>query len=114
MKINPRGNRIVFRPDPTLEKRVGNLIIPESVTSLTEKDIRGTIIAVGPGVRNPKTGITIPPDVEPGDRVIVHKYAGSRMFVDRQEIMLIDVFEILVLLPPETDQNKDKGETRRQ
>jgi chaperonin GroES len=104
MKINPRGSRVVLKPDPTLEKRIGNLIIPETVTSLTEKDIRGTIIAVGPGVRNLRTGITIAPDVEPGDRVVVHKYAGSRMFVDRQEIMLIDVSEILVILPLETGQ----------
>ena len=100
MKIKPLGTRLVIRPDATLEKKIGNLIIPETVTSLTEKDIRGTVIEVGPGVRNPRTGVAQPPDVEPGDRVLLHKYAGSRMYVDRQEIMLIDVSEILVILPP--------------
>lgn len=98
MKIKPRGSRLVIKPERTLEKRIGTLIIPETVTSLTEKDIRGIVLEVGPGVRNPRTGITIPPDVEPGERVVISKYAGSRMYVDRQEIMLIDVSEILAVL----------------
>jgi len=99
MRIKPLGSKIVIKPEGTLEKKIGNLIIPESVTSLTEKDIRGTVVEVGPGVRNPRTKIIIPPDVEPGDRVVVHKYAGSRMYVDKQEIMLIDVSEILLVIP---------------
>lgn len=114
MKIKPLGSRLVVKVDPTLEKKIGNLIIPESVVSLTEKDIRGTVIEVGPGVRNPRTKVVTPPDVEPGDRVLLHKYAGSRMFVDRKEIMLIDVSEILAILPNEADQNKDKGRLRDQ
>jgi len=87
-----------------MEQRVGNLIIPETVTSLTEKDIRATVLEVGPGVRNPRTGITLAPDVEPGDKIVISKWAGSRMYVDRQEIMLIDVSEILAILGSETGQ----------
>lgn len=102
MKIKPRGSRLVIKPERTLEKRIGKIIIPETVTSLTEKDIRGIVIEVGPGVRNPRTGITLAPDVEPGERVVVHKYAGSRMYVDKEEIMLIDISEVLAVLG--TDQ----------
>lgn len=111
MKIKPLGNKLVIKPDPTLEKKIGNLIIPSTVTSLTEKDIRGTIIEVGPGVRNRRTGQATPLDVEPGDRVVLHKYAGSRMYVDRQEIMLIDVSEILAVLGSETGQATDPTAT---
>jgi|ERR1035438_7071640 chaperonin GroES len=96
MRINPLGNKLVIKPEQVVETKKGLIIIPETVTSLTEKNIRGTIVAVGPGLRNQKTGKrSLPPDVEPGDKVVLNKYAGSRMYVDREEIMLIDVSEIL-------------------
>jgi chaperonin GroES len=93
MKLTPLKNKIVVIPDPIVEKKVGNLIIP--IGALTNKNIYATVTAVGPGVRNRKTGVVTPPDIEPGDRVLLHKYAGSRVYIDRQEIMLIDIDEIL-------------------
>ncbi len=102
MKISPLGSKIVVKSDPSLEVRRGKIIIPATVTSLTEKNIHGTVLAVGPGVRNRKTGKRSHPlDVEPGDRVVLGKYAGSRIFVERMEIMLIDISEILAIEEPE-------------
>jgi|ERR1035437_5742713 chaperonin GroES len=96
MKLNPLGNKIVVKPIQPAERKIGKIIIPESVMGLTDKNIRGTIIAVGPGKRNQKTGQrSMPLEVEPGDMVVLGKYAGSRIFIDRQEIMLIDIDEIL-------------------
>ena len=93
MKLTPLKNKIVVIPDPIVEKKVGSLIIP--AMALTNKTIYATVTAVGSGVRNPKTGSITVPDVEPGERVILNKYAGSRVYVDRQEVMIIDITEIL-------------------
>lgn len=95
MKLRPLGNRVVVKPEPIKEKKIGKLIIPETVDSLTNKNFHATVLAVGPGLRNQRTGITIPLEVEPGDVVVLSKYAGSRIYIDRQEIMLIDISEIL-------------------
>lgn len=98
MKLKPLKNNLVVIPDLIVEKKVGSLIIP--VGALTNKNIYATVTAVGSGLRNPKTGSITVPDVEPGDRVVLNKYAGSRVYIDRQEVMIIDINEVLGIETP--------------
>ena len=96
MLLKPLGSKLVVKPVKAEEHKVGRIIIPATVTGLTGRNIYGTVIAVGPGKRSTKTGKrSMPLDIEPGDKVVLGKYAGSRLYIDREEIMLIDVDEIL-------------------
>lgn len=79
MKNYPRPimNRAVVKRDPTPEKtESGNLIIHHSFFE-GRLPITGTVIAVGPGKW--KRGKRIPPEVKPGDRVILKKYLMPAM-----------------------------------
>ena len=66
----PIRNRAVIRRDPVAERN-GNILLPDMFHE-GRLPIIGTVIAVGSG--KIKRGKRIPPEVKPGDRVILKKY----------------------------------------
>ena len=93
MKVNPVKSFILIKPDPPKEKKIGSIIIPQG-TKIGETGFYATVMAIGPGKRR-KTGITVPLQVSLGDRILLSKWAGTRLFVDGQLYMVIDEEEVL-------------------
>jgi chaperonin GroES len=91
MKIKPLGDRVVVRPIEAEEKTAGGIVIPDTAR---EKSLQGEVIAVGPGVLN-KKGERRPPDVQVGDKVLFERYAGSKVELGGEEVLILREDEIL-------------------
>jgi chaperonin GroES len=63
--IQPIGNKVIFKQDPSVERTKGGLIIPEDAK---EKQAFGTIIAVGPLCQQ----------AEVGKRICFAEYSGQK------------------------------------
>lgn len=75
----PPANKMIVDLDPVEDKTPGGVLLPDSAV---EKPSRGTVTAVGPGIRSIVTGERIPMEVKIGDRVIVRKLAGQKVTMD--------------------------------
>ena len=91
MKIRPLNNRILVKRMEEENITKGGIIIPDTAK---EKPIKGTVIAVGPGLRDDK-GARIPLEVKEGDLVLFSKYAGSDITVDGVEHVFMREDDIL-------------------
>jgi chaperonin GroES len=69
----------------------GGIVIPDSVT---EKPIRGEVLAVGKG-KVLDSGKVLPPDVRVGDRVLFGKYAGTEVKVSGEEVVVMREDDIM-------------------
>lgn len=59
----------------------------------------GTVIAVGPGRMNPKTGRRTPVDVCPGDKVMIGSYTGELHFPDEvKELVAVRERDIMAVV----------------
>jgi chaperonin GroES len=88
----PRGDRVVVKRSPRPEPKSGDMFIPDS----QQKPLNaGTVIAVGPGARNPITGqIDAIVDLRPGDTVEFLDYAGSEIEIDGEAYLSMRESEI--------------------
>jgi chaperonin GroES len=91
MKIRPLGDRVVVRPIEADAKTPGGLVIPDTAR---EKSLRGKVVAVGPGGRN-KKGERVAIDLKPGDEILYDRYAGAKVTVEGQELLILREDEIL-------------------
>ena len=93
IKFRPSGDRILVRPEETVdEKSPSGIIIPD--TARKEKPERGTIVAVGEGKRNEK-GDVLPMRFKVGDKVMFSKYGFDEITIDEQEYYVISESNIL-------------------
>lgn len=58
------------------------------------KVLNATVLAVGPGSRNPK-GDLVPCSVKPGDKVLLPEYGGNKIEIDSKEYFLFRDSDIL-------------------
>lgn len=90
MKIAPLADRIVVkRQDP--EVRKGLIFIPETGRELP---MLGEVRGVGPG-RLSETGAVVVPHVKEGDIVLFGRYAGIKVTIDDEEVLIMREDEIL-------------------
>jgi co-chaperonin GroES (HSP10) len=74
--IKPCDDYILVKIDPDEEQKRGLIIVPTTVAANRKTDT-GTIIAVGPGRRDPNNlSERIPVDCEPGDRILFATFIG--------------------------------------
>lgn len=76
MNFRPLHSKIVVELDEAEQASKGGIIIPETARESEQAKSRGTIVAIGPG-RVIDSGLRIPMNVAPGDRVMVPKYVGA-------------------------------------
>lgn len=76
----PRGDRVLVLRKPLPVPVEGEVIIPKS----HQKELNeGTVVAVGPGLRNRVTGKVDPiDDVEVGGTVLFVDFAGTEVEID--------------------------------
>ena len=91
MKIRPLQDRVILKRIEEEEKSKGGIIIPDTAK---EKPQEGKVIAVGKGKANEDGKIT-PLDVKVNDRVLFGKYAGSEIFIDGEEHLIMPEEDIL-------------------
>jgi chaperonin GroES len=82
MNLKPLNDRIIVRREASNDKSAGGIIIPDTAK---QKPQRGTILAVGPGKLNKKTGERIPLDLKVGDVVLFTSWAGDE-FKDKKNV----------------------------
>ena len=91
MKIRPLQDRVILKRIEEEEKSKGGIIIPDTAK---EKPQEGKVIAVGKGKAHEDGKIT-PLDVKVNDRVLFGKYAGSEIFIDGEEHLIMREEDIL-------------------
>lgn len=84
--LSPIQDQVLLRRDPATD-RVRGLYVPQGSE---EWDERGTVLAVGPLVREP--------GIVPGARVLFRPRAGSALAPDRREPGQPDAWERVVVL----------------
>jgi chaperonin GroES len=78
VELTPLGNRVIVERDPAPEK-VGNILIPDNAKEPPKK---GTVIAIGPGLRCPDNGIFIETSLQPGERIMFGPYVGVEVAIE--------------------------------
>ncbi len=91
--VVPLRNCLVVEEHPP-DKHEGLIVVLED--SL-EKPLRGTVLAVGPGLRDER-GDRVPMDVAEGDVVCWMKFAGTKLTVDGTEVLILDEDKVLAKL----------------
>ncbi len=103
MKIRPLNNWAVIRPDQEQEKTAGGIFIPDAAK---EKTQIGKVLSIGPGRTKEETdkkGKVIEKKfeatvVKPGSHVYYEKYAGNKIEVEEEELLMIREDDILGVL----------------
>ena len=96
MKIQPLRDNVLVKLDSRIGlKTAGGLFLADTCDEFRtdEKLIEGTVMAVGEGQLTIE-GDIIPLEVQPGDKVLVEKYGGSKVKVDGEELKLFKQTEI--------------------
>lgn len=83
-------NHVLIQEDEA-EVSKGGIIIPAQAK---EKPLRGIIVSVGPGYKDE------PMEVKIGDKVLYGQFAGTPIFIDGIEYLLLRETNILALLTP--------------
>ncbi len=93
MKIRPLQDRILVKRVDEEETTSGGIIIPDTAK---EKPQEGKVISVGPG-KTLESGEIAEPGVKAGDRILFSKYAGTDVYVDGDEHIIIREDDVLAI-----------------
>lgn len=106
MKLKPLGDRVVVKPLEEEERTKGGIVLPDTAK---EKPQHGEVIAVGPGEWDENSKKRIPPDVNPGDRVLYAKYAGTEVKTDDGDLLILRASDLLAIVEKPSAKTKAKG-----
>ena len=90
MKLVPLGDRVVLKQLVAEETTKSGIVLPGQTK---EKPQQAEIIAVGPG--GVIDGKEVEMHVEPGQKVIYSKYAGTDVEVDEETYIIVKQSDIL-------------------
>jgi chaperonin GroES len=92
MAFRPLGDRVLVKRVEEEAKTKGGIIIPDTAK---EKPQEGEVIAVGPGVRDEKSGSRVALDVSVGDRILFGKWSGTEVKIDGDDLIIMKESDIL-------------------
>ncbi|MFN3821216.1 MAG: co-chaperone GroES [bacterium] len=96
MKIQPVDERVLIKPIEPEERKVGNIIIPDTAK---EKPQMGEVIAVGDDIVHEKEQRKkLSELVKAGDKVIYAKYGGTEIKLDGVEYLIVSRSDILAVI----------------
>jgi len=90
MNIRPLQDRVLVRRVEEEATTSGGIVLPESAK---EKPQKGQVLAVGAG-KKLESGSIQPVDVKKGDTVLFGQYAGDKIKVDSEELLILKESEI--------------------
>lgn len=93
MTIRPLADRVVVKPSEVEETTKSGIIL---AASAQEKPQFVEIVAVGPG--GDVDGKNVEMYVKVGDRVIIGKYSGTEVKLDKQEYTIVRQSDILAVI----------------
>jgi len=94
MRLIPLGDKVVVRPLEAEVTTSGGIVLPDSAQ---EEQQRGRVLSVGDG-KLLKDGGRACHDVGEGDRVIYGKYAGTKVDVDGETLLILCEDDILAVM----------------
>lgn len=86
-RCQPNGKMVLALSDTPAERKVGSIWMPGQLNDNTHEAL---ILVVGDGVVNPR--------VKAGQRILVNKVVGNRVWVDGQNLQLFRDEDILLFL----------------
>lgn len=94
LHIKPLFDNVLVKPLEAQQKSAGGLYLPQSAQ---EKPQEVEVVAVGDGIRD-DNGKLIPMVVKVGQKVLVKKWGGDDVKVNREEWKLIKQSDILAII----------------
>lgn len=96
MKIQPIDERVLVKPLEPEERKVGNIIIPDTAK---EKPQMGEVIAVGDDIIHEREQRKkLSELVKVGDKVIYAKYGGTEVKINGTEYLIVSRSDILAVI----------------
>jgi chaperonin GroES len=92
--LRPLGDRVVIEPIPREDMTKSGIVLPDTAK---EKPQEGKVIAVGPG-KTLDDGKREAIDVNPGDKVLYAKYAGTEFKLDGEDLLIVSQKDILAIV----------------
>jgi chaperonin GroES len=92
--LKPLGDRIVVQPTPREEMTKSGIVLPDTAK---ERPQEGTILSVGPG-RTLDDGSREAMDVQPGQKILFQKYAGTEFKLDDEELLILSQKDVLAVI----------------
>lgn len=94
MKMRPLHDRVIVRRLEEERTTAAGIVIPDTAT---EKPNRGKVLAVGKGKVNDK-GEVRPIEVKVGDVVLFGQYAGTKVKVDGEELLVMSEDDLMAVI----------------
>ena len=91
MKIKPLFDKILVSRIEPEEKTKGGIIIPDTAK---EKPLEAKVLAVGQG-KIGDDGKIVPLALKEGDRILIHKYSGTEIKVDGEDLLILREDDVL-------------------
>lgn len=91
--MTPIDNQVVILPDPA-DTKIGDIILPDTAQTAPK---RGTVVAIGPGLKATETGKLIPMQVNEGDHVYYSKFSGTELTVEDVTYIILKEPQILII-----------------
>ena len=92
MKLKPLADKVVLKQIEAEEKTKGGIIL---TSAGQEKPEIYEVIAVGPG--GVIDGQDVEMEVDPGDKVIMGRYSGTKVKIDGEEYTIVRQQDILAI-----------------
>uniref|UniRef100_A0A6V2QIY9 10 kDa chaperonin n=1 Tax=Ditylum brightwellii TaxID=49249 RepID=A0A6V2QIY9_9STRA len=89
--LAPLADRILIRRAAKEVQTAGGIYLPSDQTKNANQ---GTVVAVGPGIRD-VSGVLHPPTLAEGDSVLLPEYGGTKVKIDDDELYLFREDDIL-------------------
>ncbi|MFW6229648.1 MAG: co-chaperone GroES [Halanaerobium sp.] len=96
MSIRPLNNRVEVKyveKDEGEEKTKGGIVLPDTAKK-DEKPLQAEIIAVGKNIAPEGEEA----EVAVGDTVVFDKYAGTKVEIDSEEIVILSIEDVLAVV----------------
>ena len=97
-KFIPFGDKVLVKREETQERTSGGIYIPEDAKELKQAC---RVLAAGPGKFLESTGEIKPMTVKVGDTVLVSKYAGTDIYLEREKLLVIVEDDVLGVIREE-------------
>jgi chaperonin GroES len=94
IKVRPLGEKVLVKRVESEEKTAGGIVLPDTAK---EKPQRATVLAVGDG-KLLDSGKRMPLTVKKNDQVLLSKWGGTEINVDREEYLILDEADILAIV----------------
>lgn len=93
MKLKPLADRVVIKSIEAVETTKSGIVLPGSAK---EKPQVAEVVAVGPG--GMVDGKEVNMLVKEGDKVIYSEYAGTKVKMDGEEVIIVRQADILAIV----------------